>query len=605
MKSMENKTGKRFKFYIVLLGICGLYWLADSIWSFLSFEKNLQVLIYSEPASLFDTLFLKVSPYQVGARLMGVALFFICGALIFEFMEKKRRAETAYIENEKKYRKLIYNANEAIFIINDGKILFSNPKASQLTGYSIEELKLINFIKFIHPKDVQDAPFRNKTENSSLQPSSSSYRVINRKNEEIWVQCSATNITWDHIDAEFYVLRDITEEKKLAEQLARAEKMEAVGILAGGVAHDLNNILSGLVSYPDLLLMDLPKESPLRNPIITMQDSGKKAAMIVQDLLTLARRGVSGFDVVNLNSIISEYLDSPEFLKLKSFHPEIKVRNNFAENLMNIMGSRVHLSKTVMNLVSNAAEAMPKGGTISISTENRYLDKPVKDYDDILEGDYAVFIIKDTGEGINSEDMHRIFEPFYTKKNMGRSGTGLGMAVVWGTVKDHNGYINIESTKGKGTKITIFFPVTRQEKKELKAADSISALTGNGEKILVVDDIKEQQQICTMLLARLNYDVSAVSSGEEAVIYVGENSVDLVILDMIMEPGIDGLETYRLILDISPGQKAVIASGFSETEQVKELQRLGAGEYIKKPYTLEKIGQAVKKELARNKQTAS
>ena len=239
---------------------------------------------------------------------------------------------------------------------------------------------------------------------------------------------------------------------------------------------------------------------------------------------------------------------------------------------------------------------MPDGGKILISTKNRYVDRPIKGYDGVEEGDYAILKISDTGIGINSEDIERIFEPFYTKKVMGRSGTGLGMAVVWGTVKDHNGYINVESVTGKGTAFTLYFPVTREEIDDASLIP-IESLMGNKESILLVDDVKEQREIASSLLTKLGYTVTTVSSGEEAVEYMKVNSADLLVLDMIMHPGIDGLDTYEEVLKLHPGQKAIIASGFSETHRVKKAQRLGAGQYIKKPYTMEKIGVAVRAEL--------
>ncbi|NNK84071.1 MAG: response regulator [Desulfobacterales bacterium] len=392
---------------------------------------------------------------------------------------------------------------------------------------------------------------------------------------------------------------DLTEKKKLEIRLRSAQKMEVIGTLAGGVAHDLNNILSGIVSYPDLILMDLPEDSPLIESILTIQNSGEKAAVIVQDLLTLARRGVSVSEVVNLNTIISEELDSPEFEKLKSFHSNVRVDTHFEKDLLNIKGSAAHLSKTVMNLLSNAAEAMLHGGNLIISTENRYIDRPIKGYENVEEGDYVVLKVSDTGTGISKGDIEKIFEPFYTKKIMGRSGTGLGMAVVWGTVKDHKGYIDVESIEGKGTTLTLYFPVTREGIVSDKSIVSIENYTGKEESILIVDDIKEQRELASKMLTKLNYTVTAISSGEEAVDYMNNNSTDLLVLDMIMPPGIDGLETYKRILKRHPDQKAIIASGFSETERVKEAERLGVGEYIKKPYTLEKIGLAVKKELGR------
>jgi CheY-like chemotaxis protein len=375
--------------------------------------------------------------------------------------------------------------------------------------------------------------------------------------------------------------------------------MEAIGTLAGGVAHDLNNILSGIVSYPELLLMDLKDDSPLRKPILTIQKSGEKAAAIVQDLLTLARRGVETTEVVNLNSILSEYLHSPEHARLELNHPNIKIVQNRDPSLLNILGSPVHLSKTIMNLVSNAAEAMLDGGKIVITTENRYMDKVKNGFDEIDKGDYATLVIEDTGIGISPEDMERIFEPFYTKKTMGRSGTGLGMAVVWGAVKDHRGYIDIQSTEGKGTEITLYFPVTRRVFSQEAEMASIQDFMGRGESILVVDDVMEQRQIATEMLEKLDYTVTTMSSGEEAVKYLHNHTADLLVLDMIMEPGIDGLETYKKILKIHPGQKSIIASGYSESARVKEAQHLGAGTYVKKPYLLAKIGRAIRTELDR------
>ncbi len=387
------------------------------------------------------------------------------------------------------------------------------------------------------------------------------------------------------------------ERRRLETKLQHAKKMEAIGTLAGGVAHDLNNVLSGIVSYPELLLMDLPMDSPMRKTIATIQESGQKAAAIVQDLLTLARRGVTLTKVVNLNDIIEEYLKSPEHTKLKALHYNVQLESNLEKGLLNVLGSPVHLSKTIMNLVSNAAEAMPDGGTITLTTENRYIDSPVKGYDDVEEGDYVVLSVTDKGIGISPKDMERIFEPFYTKKTMGRSGTGLGMAVIWGTVKDHKAYIDIGSSVGEGTTFKLYFPVIREELAKDEVRLSIEQYMGKSESILIVDDVREQREIASRMLRKLGYSAISVSSGEEAFKYMKENYVDLLLLDMIMDPGIDGLETYRRILEIRPGQKAVIASGFSETERVKEAQRLGAGAYIKKPYILEKIGIAVRDEL--------
>ena len=387
------------------------------------------------------------------------------------------------------------------------------------------------------------------------------------------------------------------DKQRLEAQLQRSQKMEALGLLAGGVAHDLNNVLSGIVSYPELLLMDIPENSPLRKPLLTIQQSGEKAAEIVQDLLTLARRGVMHTEVLNLNHIIDEYLNSPEHEKLISYHQNVQTGSNLANDLLNIRCSSIHIKKTIMNLMYNAAEAQPRGGEIAVSTANRYVDKPIKGYEDVKEGDYVVLKVEDRGKGIAHDDLKRLFEPFYTKKVMGRSGTGLGMAVVWGTVQDHKGYIDLKSTVGVGTVFELYFPATREYLDGEESLIPVEEYMGNGELILIVDDTAEQREIASGILKKLKYSVTTASSGEDAIDYLTNKSVDLVVLDMIMDPGIDGLEAYKKIIAIHPGQKAVIASGFSESERVKEIQRLGAKQYIRKPYTIKKIGFAVKKEL--------
>ena len=390
---------------------------------------------------------------------------------------------------------------------------------------------------------------------------------------------------------------DITERKHLEERLNRAEKMEAIGTLAGGVAHDLNNVLGVLVGYSELLLEKIPVASPLRRYVDNILQSGQRGAAIIQDLLTLARRGVAISEVVNLNRTISEYLKTPEFEMLKKYHSDVKFNINMEEDLLNIKGSPIHLSKTLMNLVSNAAEAISGEGQVIIQTENRCLDQPIRGYDYMQKGDYVVLTVSDTGRGIPAKDVNKIFEPFYTKKVMGRSGTGLGLAVVWGTVKDHNGYINVQSEEEKGSIFTIYFPVSWEDAARTEASPATEEYMGHGESILVVDDVKEQRELAVNMLARLGYQVATAASGEEAINYLRKNNADLVVLDMIMDPGIDGLSTYEGILEIKPGQKAVIVSGFSETERVKKAQGLGAGEYVRKPYILKNIALAIRKEL--------
>jgi nitrogen-specific signal transduction histidine kinase/ActR/RegA family two-component response regulator len=400
------------------------------------------------------------------------------------------------------------------------------------------------------------------------------------------------------------VTRDITERKRaeaerrlLEDRLQRAGKMEALGTLAGGVAHDLNNVLGVIIGYSELLLHTQDVPGPTKSKATEILKAGQKAAAIVQDLLTLARRGIKDRKPLNLNKVLQESQKSAEFAKILSYRPNVTVKTDLEADLLNISGSSVHIEKSFMNLVSNAIDAMPGGGVLTIRTRNRYLDKPVSGYDKVNEGDYIVLSVSDTGEGIPAGDLKRIFEPFYTKKVMGRSGTGLGLAVVWGTVKDHHGYINVESEEGKGTTVILYFPVTREDLTAEQASLSAVEYMGNAESILIVDDIKEQRELAGMMLKKLNYNVVSVSSGEEAVEFLKENTVDLVVLDMIMDPGMDGLDTYAKVLEINPYQRAIIVSGFSETERVARTLALGAGTYVQKPYVLEKLGLAVRKEL--------
>ncbi|MBT3258874.1 MAG: PAS domain S-box protein, partial [Deltaproteobacteria bacterium] len=285
------------------------------------------------------------------------------------------------------------------------------------------------------------------------------------------------------------------------EKLARSKKMEAMGLMAGGIAHDLNNILSGIVSYPELLLMDLPEDSPLRKPIKTIQESGMRAADVVGDLLTIARGVASGKEVLNLNAVVEEYLNSAEHQKLEKIHPLSAFKTELDSELLNITGSASHVKKVLMNLIVNASEAIEGRGTVTVSTMNQ----PLKGYEDVRTGEYVVLTISDDGSGISPQDLDRIFEPFYTKKVMGRSGTGLGLAVVWNSMQDHDGYINVKSSE-KGTIFELYFPTTREQVADERGQVSLEDYCGHGEKVLVVDDEERQREIASGILSRLGYN---------------------------------------------------------------------------------------------------
>ena len=507
-------------------------------------------------------------------------------------------AKEALRQSEEKYRELVENINDVLYAIDkEGLITYISPVVKSMLGYRADELIGKRFIDYIcHPDQGRLKSDFSKALDSISSPEE--YRFLDKSGETKWCRVSSRPISDGRENAGIQgVMVDISRSKRLEEQLQRAQKMEALGTLAGGVAHDLNNILSGIVSYPELLLLDLPQDSALRQPLTTIKKSGENAAAIVQDLLTLARRGVAARELVNLNQIVEECLDSPEIQSLMGLQPNIKISTSLQPDLFNTYGSSIHIFKSLSNLIFNAVEAMPKGGRIKIATSNRYADRVVSGFDTVKEGEYVVLSVADSGIGIPESDKARIFEPFYTKKVIGRSGSGLGMAVVWGTVKDHSGYIDLQSREGQGTRLELFFPATRDQLKKKQDQKELSDVTGNGELILVVDDMPAQREIATSILDRLGYRSQAVASGEEAIEFVRQHTVDLVILDMIMEPGINGRETYERVIKIHPNQKAIITSGFAETEEVRETQRLGAGLFIKKPFTLEKIGFAIKDEL--------
>ena len=345
-------------------------------------------------------------------------------------------------------------------------------------------------------------------------------------------------------------------------------------------------------------MANMDEGDPLRKPLSAIKKSGEKAVAIIQDLLTLARRGVAVKEVTNINRLILEYLQTVEFQSIKSLYPHVTIDTNLDPHLLNTAGSPTHLSKTIMNLVINALESMRDEGTVAITTENLTIEKGDTSPLPLAEGRYVVLMVRDTGRGIPHKDLDKIFEPFFSRKVLGRSGTGLGMTVVWGTVQDHGGHIEVKSSVKEGTTITIFLPATEEQMKE-KVAAPVDQYRGWGETILIVDDMESQREIAREALESLGYVTVEAKSGVEAIRYLKSNSVDLVLLDMVMRPGIDGLETYRQIIELHPGQKAIIVSGYSETERVKEALRIGVGAYIKKPYSIEMLGIAVRKELER------
>ena len=506
------------------------------------------------------------------------------------------RTQDALVKSESRYRMLVDTMNEGFAVIDkDHRITYGNHRFCEMIGRSPEELI------GIYVGDLMDDENRQILESElkrRRQGREDSYKVqwISAAGEKIHTLMSPRIILDDdgrHAGS-CAVITNITQLKQLEERVARSSKMASLGHLAGRVAHDLNNVLSGLVTYPDLLLSKIADDSPLRGTLQSIRESGERAAAIIDDLLTMARRGVRNVDVLNLNEIITNYLGSPECLHLRNEYPKVMITDKLQPDLFKIRGTEVHLARTIMNLVINAAEAMPDGGELKIVTCNKYVDAVIQGYDSVTEGDYVVLEISDTGTGIEGDDLNRIFEPFFTRKVTGHSGSGLGLTVVWNTVNDLKGYIDIHSTPGNGSTFRLYFPISREKIEHANNDGKLDDLKGRGEKILVVDDAPQQRQLACDMLSVLGYNPRAVSSGEEALENIKINSADMILLDMVMGDGMDGLDTYRRILEIEPNQKAVISSGFAETDRVKEALRLGASKFVKKPYAIQDIAEAIK-----------
>ncbi|TSA46181.1 MAG: hybrid sensor histidine kinase/response regulator [Deltaproteobacteria bacterium] len=593
----EVKTVKKHAVYMPIS-------LGNTFWSIVVASSEDEIL--ASLADFRNRLILVIALFLLGAALFS--FYGLKARFIIKEEEKRLKAEATLRESEEKFRKAFYTSPDSVNInrLEDGMYISINPGFTRITGYMEEDIIGKTSIECNIWGNIEDrqrliAGLRKDGEVTNLE---AAFQM--RGGDIRYGLMSASVIDLNGVPHILSITRDITdrkqaeeEKKNLEERLQRAEKMEALGQLAGGVAHDLNNVLGVLTGYSELLLGELPEGQRTRGYAEKILQSTEKGAAIIQDLLTLARRGVTVSDVINLNSIVSDFLKTPVFERVKDYHPRVTFLTEYDRNLLNIKGSLVHLEKTLINLVSNAAEAISGKGEVTIRTESRYIDKPLRGYDEVKEGDYAVLTVSDTGTGIPAESIEKIFEPFYTKKRMGRSGTGLGLAIVWGTVKDHNGYIDVQTEVGEGTTFTLYFPVTREGRIAQQQKESIEQYMGKGESALVVDDVAEQRDVAAGLLTRLGYEVHAASSGEEAVEYLKGNRADILVLDMIMAPGMDGLETYQRVLEINPKQKAIIVSGFSETERVRKTQKLGAGAYVKKPYILEKIGVAIRDELHR------
>ncbi|NCC53546.1 MAG: response regulator, partial [Spartobacteria bacterium] len=327
--------------------------------------------------------------------------------------------------------------------------------------------------------------------------------------------------------------------------------------------------------------------------------AAKRSAAIIQDLLVLSRRSTRCVAPVMVDQVVASYLQSAGFRDLQDRFPEVSIEVRVSEEPLMVMGSVSHLTQVVMNLVINAFEVIKGPGEVTLECRRVSLDEPYGGFEPIPVGEYCMLTVSDSGTGIPAEDIEHIFEPFFSKKILGQSGTGLGLAVVYGVVKDMDGYVDVFGQEGEGAEFSIYLPITN-ESATTEQEESIDDYAGN-ESILMLDDEPAQRDVARRLLERMGYRVHTVGRFKEALAYFKENIVDLVILDMILGGHYDGMDVYRELHKINPDVKCIIVSGFSASDRVKEAQQLGAGMFVQKPYTTIDIGKAVRQTLDADK----
>jgi two-component system, cell cycle sensor histidine kinase and response regulator CckA len=586
-----------------LSGLSKLLYRSKLIWS-----KNIsQDIVYrgEHIGTLYGEKYVRVA-YPLFNLLIFFLFMLLTTLFVMQLSFNRKKLEKQVAErtrhlltSERRFEDLVNLLPEMVLETDrDGIILYANQTATiRLLGDNLVGQSFLNCItgdgQLVAEQQFQAALAGKRT---GLRE----FNALDRNGRSIPVLVRAAPIfTDERVVGSLLVLVDITDQRKMKEQLSSDQKMKAIGLMAGGVAHDLNNILSGIISYPELLLMDIEEHSPMRRPLEAIHRSGLDAAEVVSDLLMAARGVPTDREIVAANQLISSYLDSVDFQQLQAKYPQVLVKTEFSDELRNISCSPIHLRKCLMNLIINGMEAIEGEGNVTITTANSALDAlPPGTIGDLAHGKYSRIIISDTGTGIAAEDLPRIFEPFYTRKAMGRSGTGLGLALVWNIMRDHGGSVDVTSSP-TGTTFELWFPSVDRETSPHTDKLDHRTYRGKGERLLVIDDEPRQRHIAQALLTALNYRVASVASGEEALAYLQSHEIDLLILDMILAPGWNGRESYAEILKIRPGMKAIIASGFAEDEEVKLTLAMGAAAFVKKPYTFEQIGSALYKALYR------
>lgn len=518
-----------------------------------------------------------------------------------EFMLKAICADAAIaieraenISDLKKFKTVIDSAFDVIVITDEeGHILYTNPAFENLTGYSCKEVinKKTNILK----SGYHDEAFYKGLWDTIKIGNTWKGEFINRKkNGEIYY---ASAVIFPVITEEerYYVSiqRDVTQEKKLYEQLLRAQKMEAIGTLAGGIAHDFNNLLAAILGYSELLLDEVKESSELYKPLSIIHNAAVRGGELANKILTVTRKEKMEVKVVDMNEIIRNSLD----LLRRSIPLNIEIITNLKENLPMIKADPAQMQQVIMNLAVNARDAMPEGGRLVIETATVGNENGAANGLPVSKGGFLKLSVSDTGTGIDVETQRRIFDPFFTTKETGK-GTGLGLYIVHSIITNHGGYINLYSEPGRGTRFNIYIPVTGEITKD-KESLKIEDIRGE-ETILIIDDESNIRSLCRDMLEPLGYNVIAAEDGNIGIQIFREmkDKIAVVILDMIM-PKMGGGEVFQILKTIKPDVKVILCSGYSHNgfAGIDKLIKNGAAGFIQKPFTRMTIGQAIRKAL--------
>lgn len=511
--------------------------------------------------------------------------------IIMDLTDRKR-AERALRKSERQYQELFNSVMEGIGIVDENEIIqFCNPALAQIyeedSPQSMCGKCILDYISDKGREVIFAETDRRRMGHSSKYELDITSAQGNRK--KLKLSISPRFDENGNYKGAFGAVVDITEMKRLQEFASRAQRLETAGRIAGQVAHDFNNLLGPLTAYPELIKQELDEHSPVLPMLEDMESASRQIAEINQQLLTLARRGHYNVETLNLNEIAAMALD-----QIYPLPEKLQIKEELEPNLMNVTGGKSQIYRVISNLISNARDAMEDNGKLIIKTENYYNVHDYGKYQVIPRGEYVKVTITDTGTGIPEDIIQQIFEPFFTTKKSGsRRGSGLGLSIVHTVVEDHNGFIDWDSKLGEGTSFYLYLPITRKDSTGI----TNEHIVGGNEKILVVDDDQMQIAVTRVLLEKLGYNVRTAISGTEALEILREDPHDIVVLDMIMPNDMDGAETYEKILEIYPHQKAIIVSGFAETDRVHDAENLGVADFLRKPLTIKSIAHAVRRAL--------